>query len=166
MDQSRGIGPIRLSYELHRDDDDDLFEWLLSDFSLRFMGFRLDYELVVKGFLFRKGKMKIVISKLYKVPNHGKYDQVSLRGCRDVTIIQTIPLLFAINTFSSSSSHPILWSNSPSRRQKLFLWRAFVAWSLSRSPGRFFIICNLRMGWWFSGLNSKLHIPELNFWRE
>ena len=43
------------------------------------MGFRLDYELVVKGFLFRKGKMKIVISKLYKVPNHGKYDQVSLR---------------------------------------------------------------------------------------
>ena len=43
------------------------------------MGFRLDYELVVKGFLFRKGKMKIVISKLYKVPNHGKYDQVSFR---------------------------------------------------------------------------------------
>lgn len=43
---------------------------------IEFMGFRLDYELVVKGFLFRKGKMKIVISKLYKVPNHGKYDQI------------------------------------------------------------------------------------------
>ena len=41
------------------------------------MGFRLDYELVVKGFLFRKGKMKIIVSKLYKVLNHGKFDQVS-----------------------------------------------------------------------------------------
>jgi len=40
------------------------------------MGFRLDYELVVKGFLFRKGKMKVVVSKLFKVLNHGKFDQV------------------------------------------------------------------------------------------
>jgi len=40
------------------------------------MGFRFDYELVIKGFLFRKGKMKVIVSKLYKMPNFGKVDQI------------------------------------------------------------------------------------------
>ena len=40
------------------------------------MGFRFDYELVVKGFLFRKGKMKVIVSKIYKMPNSGKVDLV------------------------------------------------------------------------------------------
>jgi hypothetical protein len=38
--------------------------------------FRLDHEFVVKGNLFRKGRMKIVVSKIYKMLTQGKVDQV------------------------------------------------------------------------------------------
>jgi len=40
------------------------------------MGFRFDYELVLKGFLFRKGKMKVIVSKMYKMPNFGKVETI------------------------------------------------------------------------------------------
>jgi len=38
------------------------------------IGFRLDHEFVIKGFLFRKGRMKIIVSKVYKTM--GKVDQL------------------------------------------------------------------------------------------
>ncbi|XP_077994987.1 mediator of RNA polymerase II transcription subunit 18-like [Glandiceps talaboti] len=40
------------------------------------MGFRLDHEYVVKGYLFRKGRMKITASKLYKVLSPGNTEDI------------------------------------------------------------------------------------------
>ncbi|CAG2101486.1 unnamed protein product [Medioppia subpectinata] len=39
---------------------------------LQEMGFKLDYEFVLKGYMFRKGRMKVMVSKLFRVqPNAG-----------------------------------------------------------------------------------------------
>lgn len=35
------------------------------------MGFRLDFEYTLKGFMFRKGKMKILVYKVFKINNSG-----------------------------------------------------------------------------------------------
>merc|ERR1712113_1363296 len=40
---------------------DNAVEFLLQ------LGFRLDFEFVSKGFIFRKGRMKITISKIFKI---------------------------------------------------------------------------------------------------
>lgn len=34
------------------------------------MGFRLDYEYTLRGFMFRKGKMKILVYKILKINNN------------------------------------------------------------------------------------------------
>lgn len=54
---------------------------------LEYMGFRLDHEFVVKGNLFRKGRMKIVVSKIYKMLTQGKVDQIeALTGSHVVEV--------------------------------------------------------------------------------
>ena len=36
------------------------------------MGFKLDFEFVLKGYMFRKGRMKVIVAKLFRVqPNAG-----------------------------------------------------------------------------------------------
>lgn len=40
------------------------------------MGFRLDHEFVVKGYLFRKGRMKVIVSKVFKMLVPGNTDNV------------------------------------------------------------------------------------------
>lgn len=41
---------------------------------LQEIGFRIDYEFVAEGHMFRKGKMKITVSKIFKVPKPGQID--------------------------------------------------------------------------------------------
>lgn len=31
------------------------------------MGFRMDFEYILRGYMFRKGRMKITVSKIFKV---------------------------------------------------------------------------------------------------
>ncbi|XP_071809079.1 mediator of RNA polymerase II transcription subunit 18-like [Asterias amurensis] len=38
------------------------------------IGFRLDHEFVAEGHMFRKGKMKVTITKIYKILNPGNLD--------------------------------------------------------------------------------------------
>lgn len=33
------------------------------------MGFRMDFEYILRGYMFRKGRMKITVSKIFKVGN-------------------------------------------------------------------------------------------------
>ncbi|NP_001171790.1 mediator of RNA polymerase II transcription subunit 18 [Saccoglossus kowalevskii] len=40
------------------------------------MGFRLDHEYVIKGYLFRKGRMKITVSKLFRVISPGVTEEI------------------------------------------------------------------------------------------
>ncbi|XP_070567456.1 mediator of RNA polymerase II transcription subunit 18-like [Ptychodera flava] len=40
------------------------------------MGFRLDHEFVVKGYLFRKGRMKVTVSKLFRVLSPGNTEDI------------------------------------------------------------------------------------------
>ncbi|XP_033118878.1 mediator of RNA polymerase II transcription subunit 18-like [Anneissia japonica] len=47
----------------------------LPDF-LTEIGFKMDYELVCKGYMFRKGKMKVTVTKLYKIVNPGSFDKL------------------------------------------------------------------------------------------
>ncbi|XP_054160725.1 mediator of RNA polymerase II transcription subunit 18-like [Oppia nitens] len=37
---------------------------------LQEMGFKLDYEFVLKGYMFRKGRMKVIVAKLFKTQPH------------------------------------------------------------------------------------------------
>ncbi|XP_071954944.1 mediator of RNA polymerase II transcription subunit 18-like isoform X2 [Antedon mediterranea] len=47
----------------------------LPDF-LTEIGFKMDYEVVCKGYMFRKGKMKITITKVFKIVNPGSFDKL------------------------------------------------------------------------------------------
>ncbi|KAK3605559.1 hypothetical protein CHS0354_005860 [Potamilus streckersoni] len=40
------------------------------------MGFKIDYEFIAKGYFFHKGRMKVTVSKLYKILQPGSTDQV------------------------------------------------------------------------------------------
>lgn len=40
------------------------------------MGFKLDYEFIAKGFFFHKGRMKVTVSKLFKILQPGNTDSL------------------------------------------------------------------------------------------
>lgn len=40
------------------------------------MGFRLDHEFVLRGYLFRKGRMKVIVSKIFKVVEPGNTENI------------------------------------------------------------------------------------------
>lgn len=40
------------------------------------IGFRFDHELVLKGHIFKKGKMRISVSKIFKVPTRGDFIRI------------------------------------------------------------------------------------------
>ncbi|XP_014673524.1 PREDICTED: mediator of RNA polymerase II transcription subunit 18-like [Priapulus caudatus] len=43
---------------------------------LQELGFRLDFEYVTKGYMFRKGRMKVTVSKVFRVVQPGKTDSI------------------------------------------------------------------------------------------
>ncbi|KAK2190504.1 hypothetical protein NP493_78g07038 [Ridgeia piscesae] len=42
------------------------------------MGFKQDHEYVAKGYIFRKGRMKIVVSKIYRMPHQGNTETLDV----------------------------------------------------------------------------------------
>lgn len=40
------------------------------------MGFKLDYEFVLKGYMFRKGRMKVIVAKLFRVQSNANTDSL------------------------------------------------------------------------------------------
>ena len=40
---------------------------------LEYIGFQFDHETTLRGYLFKKGRMKICVSKLHKIPEKGKF---------------------------------------------------------------------------------------------
>lgn len=42
------------------------------------MGFRMDYEFVVKGYLFRKGIMKIMVYKIFRILVLGNIESIEV----------------------------------------------------------------------------------------
>lgn len=47
---------------------------------LKEMGFRLEYEFVAKGFMFRKGRMKVTVSKIFRMQQPGSVDPSKLEA--------------------------------------------------------------------------------------
>eukprot|EP00794_Sanderia_malayensis_P006926 gene6926-7704_t len=50
------------------------------------IGFRFDHELVLKGHLFKKGKMRISVSKIFRVPNRG--DVIRIQPLTDSYLVE------------------------------------------------------------------------------
>ena len=40
---------------------------------LEHIGFQFDHETILRGYLFKKGRIKICVSKLHKIPERGKF---------------------------------------------------------------------------------------------
>lgn len=54
------------------------------------MGLRLEYEFIARGFLFTKGPIKIIVSKIFCTNNPGQYNRESLKPQTDSHIIEAI----------------------------------------------------------------------------
>ena len=43
---------------------------------MELMGFKFDYETVLRGYLFRKGRMRITVARLHKIPEKGDFTNI------------------------------------------------------------------------------------------
>jgi len=67
MDKNRSAS-MRSCIEVETSDN-------MSDF-LEKMGFRFDYETVLRGYLFRKGRMRITVARLHKLVERGDFKNI------------------------------------------------------------------------------------------